>query len=78
MRKLTGGHLERLAAELSLEVTGERINPDAFDRLMVAMQNVELAATLGIAEVLPVGSLVTGASKGRLLDEGFEQHGPIA
>jgi hypothetical protein len=61
-------------AELSLEVTRD---PDAFERLIVAMQNVELAATLGIAEVLPVGSLVAGAGKARLLDEGFGQHRPI-
>jgi hypothetical protein len=38
---------------LALEVACERIDPDAFDRLIIAMQNVELAATLGIAEVLP-------------------------
>jgi hypothetical protein len=41
------------ATELALEVACERIDPDAFDRLIIAMQNVELAATLGIAEVLP-------------------------
>src|SRR6202011_6395533 len=64
-------------AELSLIVACERIDPDAFDRLIVAMQNVELAAALGIAEVLPVGSLVAGAGKARLLDKGFEQDRPI-
>src|ERR1039458_6942443 len=61
------------AAELALEVAHERIDPDALDRLSVAMQGVELAAALGIADVLPVGSLVAGAGKARLLDEGFEQ-----
>src|SRR5487761_2417695 len=64
-------------AELPLIVACERIDPDALDGLRVAMQNVELAATLGIAEVLPVGGLVAGAGKAWLLDEGFEQDGPI-
>src|ERR1035441_9013610 len=68
------GHTPSLsAAELALEVAHERIDPDALDRLSVAMQGVELAAALGIADVLPVGSLVAGAGKARLLDEGFEQ-----
>ena len=65
------------APELPLEVARERIDPDAFDRLSVAMQGVELAATLRIAEVLPVGGLVAGAGKARLFDEGFEQDRPI-
>jgi hypothetical protein len=65
------------AAELPLEVARERIDPNAFDRLSVAMQNVELAATLRVAEVLPVGGLVAGAGKAWLLDEGFEQDRPI-
>ena len=60
-----------------LEVARERINPDAFDGLCVAMQGVELAAALRVAEMLPVGGLVAGAGKARLLDEGFEQHRPI-
>ena len=64
-------------AELPLEVARERVDPDAFDGLGVAMQGVELAATLRIAEVLPVGGLVAGAGKARLLDEGFEQDRPI-
>src|SRR6266849_592855 len=57
-------------AELSVEVAHERIDPDAFDGLSVAMQGVEFATALGIAKVLPVGSLVAGAGKARLLDEG--------
>src|SRR3990172_10589823 len=65
------------AAELPLEVARERIDPDAFDRLSVAMQGVELAPSLRIAKVLPVGGLVRGAGEARLLDKGFEQHRPI-
>jgi hypothetical protein len=64
-------------AELPLEVAHERIDPDAFDGLSVAMQGIELAAALRIAEVSPVGGLVAGAGKTRFLDEGFEQDGPI-
>ena len=63
------------AAELALEVARERVDPNALDGLSVAMQNVELAAALRVAEVSPVGSLVAGASKARLLDEGFEKTG---
>ena len=51
----------------------QRINPDAFDGLCVAMQGVELAASLRVTEVLPVGGLVASAGEARLLDEGFEQ-----
>src|ERR1019366_7887042 len=65
------------AAELPLELARERIDPDAFDRLIFAMQGVELSAALGVAEVLPVGGLVAGPGKARLLNEGFEQYGPI-
>src|SRR5271165_1455650 len=65
------------AAELLLEVTRERIDPDAFDRLSVAMQGVELAPALSIAEVLPVGGLVASTSEAWFLDEGFEQDRPI-
>jgi hypothetical protein len=64
-------------AERALEVTYKRIDPDAFDRPIVSMQRIKLAAALRVAEVLPVRSLVTGASKARLLDEGFEQDRPI-
>src|SRR5882757_8165898 len=64
-------------AELSLEVGREWIDPDAFDRLIIAMQGIELAATLGVAEISPVGRFVAGSGEARLLDEGFEQHGPI-
>jgi hypothetical protein len=64
-------------AELPLEVARERIDPDAFDWLSVAMQDVELAAALRIAQVSPVGSLVAGAGEARLLDKGFEQDRPI-
>ena len=60
-------------AEMRTEVAHERIDPDAFDRLCVAMQGVELAASLRVAEVLPVGGFVASAGKARLFDEGFEQ-----
>src|SRR5665213_107426 len=75
------GHFDSVAdlpvTELPLEVASEGIDPDALDGLSVAMQDIELAPALGIAEVSPVGSLITGAGKARLLDEGFEQDGPI-
>ena len=74
MTMITGTKPELSAAEVSLEVARERIDPDAFDRLGVAMQNVELTATLRISEVLPIGGLVAGADEARLLYEGFEQH----
>ena len=64
-------------AELPLELGREWIDPDAFDWLIFAMQGIELAATLGVAEVLPVGGFVASAGEARLLDEGFEQDGPI-
>ena len=41
------------------------------------MQDIELAATLRIAEVLPVGGLIASAGKAWFLDEGFEQDRPI-
>jgi hypothetical protein len=64
-------------AEMALEVACKRIDPDAFDRLRVAMLDVELAATLRFADLLPVGCLVAGAGKARFFDEGFEQDRPI-
>jgi len=64
-------------AKTLIEVAHERIDPDAFDGLCVAMQGVEFAAALGVAEMLPVGSFVAGAGKARLLDEGFKQHRSI-
>src|ERR1039458_5850808 len=57
------------AAEFPLEVARERIDPDALDGLSVAMQGIELATALRIAQVSPVGSLVAGARKARLFDE---------
>ena len=51
------------AAELSLEVAHERIDPYALDGLSVAMKDVELASTLRITQVSPVGGLVAGAGK---------------
>ena len=60
------------------KVPYERIDPDTFDGLCVAMQDVELAAPLSIPKVLPVGCLVAGTGEARLLDEGFEQNRAVA
>jgi hypothetical protein len=75
---MTDAEVNLSVAVLPLEVARERIDPDAFDRLSVAMQGIELATALGVAEVLPVGSLVAGADEARFLDEGFEQHRLLA
>ena len=61
------------ATKMAAEVGHERIDPDAFDGLCVAMQGVELAASLRVTEVLPVGGLVASAGEAWLFDEGFEQ-----
>ena len=49
------GHVDRVTdlpvAELALEVAHKRIDPDAFDGLCMAVQDVELTPALGIAEV---------------------------
>ena len=55
----------------------ERIDPDALDGFVVSVQGIELAAALGVAEILPVGRSVAGAGEARLLDEGLQQHGAI-
>ncbi len=55
----------------------ERIDPDALDGFVVAVQGIELAAALGVAEILPVGRSVAGTGEARFLDEGFQQHGAI-
>src|SRR5450759_604874 len=68
---------ELCVAELRSEVANERIYPDAFDGLRVAMESVELAASLGITQVLPVGGFVAGAGEARLFNEGFEQQRAI-
>src|SRR5271165_5351253 len=62
-----------LVAELPAEVTRQRINPNAFDGLGVAMLNIKLAAALGVSEIAPVGGFVAGAGKARLFDKGFQQ-----
>ncbi len=67
-----------LVAEVAAEVGDERIHRDALERLRVAMVGVELAASLGVTGILPVGGLVAGADEGWLLDEGFQEHGAIA
>jgi hypothetical protein len=64
-------------AEMLAEVPRERINPDAFDGLCVAMQCVEFTAALRVAEILPVGGFVASACEARLFDEGFQQYRAI-
>ena len=64
-------------AEMLAEVPRERINPDAFDGLCVAMQCVELTAALRVAEILPVGGFVASAREAWLFDEGFQQYRAI-
>ena len=73
MTKMTDAKPNLSAAELPLEVARQRIDPDALDRLCMAMECVELAASLGIPEILPVGGLVASAGEAQLLDEGFQQ-----
>ena len=51
----------------------ERIDPDGFDRQQCLVVDIELAAAGGLSEAERVGSLVGGATKALLLDEGFEQ-----
>src|SRR5271154_1677552 len=65
------------ATKVPTEVGHQRVDPDALDRLCAAMQGVELAATLRVTEVLPVGGLIASAGEAWLFDEGFEQHGSI-
>lgn len=59
--------------QVSAEVADERIDPDALDGLGVAMRSIELATSLRVSEILPVGRLVASTRKARLLDEGFQQ-----
>ena len=73
MPKTAAGKPSLSVAELPLEVARQRIDPDALDGLCVAMERVELTASLGIPEILPVGRFVASAGEARLLDEGFEQ-----
>lgn len=64
-------------AELSTEVAYQRVDPDAFDGFTSSMEGVELAASLSVAEILPVRGFVTVAGEARLLDEGFYQDRPV-
>lgn len=67
------GAAQLSVTKMSAEVADERIDPDALDGLRVAMQSVELATSLGIPEILPVGCLVASACEAWLFDEGFQQ-----
>ncbi|MHB1567185.1 MAG: hypothetical protein ACYCXG_10810 [Acidiferrobacter sp.] len=73
MPKTADGKSSLSVAELPLEVAGQRIDPDARGGLCVAMECVELAASLGIPEILPVGRLAASAGEARFPNEGFEQ-----
>src|ERR1700687_2710624 len=59
--------------EMSAKVAHERITPDAFDVFGMAMVLIELAASLRIPEVSPIGRLVAGARHARILNQGFQQ-----
>src|SRR6266436_8616056 len=60
-------------AKMRAEVARQRINPDALDGLCVAMEGVELPASLRVTEVLPVGGFVASAGEAGFLNEGFQQ-----
>ena len=60
-------------AKRRTKVARQRINPDALDGLCVAMEGVELATSLCVTEVLPVGGFVAGAGEAGFLNEGFQQ-----
>ena len=47
---MAGAKVRLYAAELALEVAREWVDPDAFDRLIVTMQGVELAAAVSEPE----------------------------
>jgi hypothetical protein len=61
-------------AEVCSKVVLQRMNPDGFDRLGVAVEPVELATALRAAEIPPVGGLIAGAGEARLRDEGLDRH----
>src|SRR5437879_2447240 len=61
-------------AKVLAEITSEGIDPDGFDRFATPVQRVELATSLGVTEVEPIGCFVAGADKARLLDEGLQKH----
>lgn len=56
---------------------GKRVDPDGFDWLVAAMERIDCAATLGIAEILPMGGLAAGAGRARVVDERLEQYGTV-
>ena len=57
---------ELCATKAPAKGVSQRINPDAFDGLGVAMQSIELAASFGIAEIPPVGGVVARIREARL------------
>ena len=46
----------------------------ALDRLVVLVMSVEFAATLGLAEMDPVGGVVAGSLEARRFVQGFQRH----
>ena len=42
------------------------------------MERIELAAALGVPEILPVGGFVAGTLESGFLDEGLEQHRTVS
>ena len=66
-----------IATGLVAKITSERMDSHAFDRSATAIEGIELAATLGIPEALPVGSLMAVTREARLLDEALGRHRAI-
>ena len=58
-------------------VADKRIHPNALDGLVAEPEPVELAASLRISQVLPVGRLVANAGEARLLDKRLKQNGSV-
>src|SRR5258708_9928512 len=65
-------HQSRVA-ELLTEVSRQRIYPEAFNGFAASMEDIELASTLRVPEILPVGGLVASSGEAWLFDKGFQQ-----
>jgi hypothetical protein len=65
-------------AEMSAVVAYERINPEAFNGLAVAMKCVEFAPPLCVPKILPVGSSIASAGEARLFNEGLQKYRTIS
>ena len=56
------------------KVPGKRVDPDAFDGRVTAMERIVCAATLRIAKIAPTGGFVASAGRAQLLDQGLSQY----